>query len=74
VLFDDAAVGAAAIVRSSVLGVGAVVGAGAVLDRVIVGDGAKVGAANELTAGARVWPDVVLPDRAIRFSSDEPPA
>jgi mannose-1-phosphate guanylyltransferase len=35
-----------------------------------VGDRAVIGARNELLAGARVWPDVALPDLAIRFSSD----
>jgi len=36
----------------------------------VVADGAEIGAENELIAGVRVWPDVVLPDRAVRFSSD----
>jgi mannose-1-phosphate guanylyltransferase len=48
------------------------VGAGTVLDGVVVGDGASVGSANELLAGVRVWNDAVLPDGALRFSSDQP--
>jgi mannose-1-phosphate guanylyltransferase len=36
----------------------------------VVGAGARIGAFNELAAGARVWPEVELPDRAIRFSTD----
>ena len=49
-------------------------GARTVLDGVMVGDRAQVGADNELLAGARVWADATLPDRSIRFSSDEPSA
>jgi mannose-1-phosphate guanylyltransferase len=41
-----------------------------VLEDAVVGDRARIGARVELLAGARVWPDVVVPDGAIRFSSD----
>ena len=70
VLFDGASVGAGAVLRRSVLGRGARVGAETVLDGVVVGDGAEVGAGNELLTGVRVWPEVRIPDRAVRFSSD----
>ena len=70
VLFDGAHVGAGAVVRASILGTGSAVGAGAVLDECVIGDRARLGERVELRAGARVWPDVVLPATAIRFSSD----
>jgi mannose-1-phosphate guanylyltransferase len=70
VLFDDVTVGAGSVVRSSALGRGVAVGTGCVLDGVVVGDGAQIGDRNELTPGARVYPDVVLADCAVRFSSD----
>lgn len=70
VLFDGASVAEGAVVERSVLGKGARVGKGAVLRGVVVGDGASVGADCELLDGARVWPDVELPESAIRFSSD----
>jgi mannose-1-phosphate guanylyltransferase len=70
VLFDGARVGAGAVVRRSVLGFGVEVGDGAVLEDAVVGDRARIGARVELLAGARVWPDVVVPDGGIRFSSD----
>jgi mannose-1-phosphate guanylyltransferase len=70
VLFDGATVGPGAVVRRSVLGFGAVVGAGAVLEDVVVGDRSRIGDRVELLGGARVWPDVIVPDGAIRFSSD----
>ncbi|MDT4945071.1 MAG: mannose-phosphate guanylyltransferase [Pseudonocardiales bacterium] len=70
VLFDGASVGAGAVVRRSVLGYGAVVDDGAVLEDAVIGDRAHIGARVELLGGARVWPDVVIPDGAIRFSSD----
>ncbi len=70
VLFDGAVIAAGAVVRNSVVGAGAVVGEGAALDGVVVGDGAVVGPGNELIDGARVWPGVILPETAVRFSSD----
>jgi mannose-1-phosphate guanylyltransferase len=70
VLLPGAEIGEGATVRASVVGAGAVVGAGTVLDDVVVGDRARVGAGVELRFGARVWPDAVLPDGSVRFSSD----
>jgi mannose-1-phosphate guanylyltransferase len=70
VLFDGAVVGEGAVVRDSVVASRARVGDGASLDGVVVGDRADIGAENELTRGARVWCDAVLPARSIRFSSD----
>ncbi len=70
VLGDDCVVHSGAVVVDSVVGIGARVNAGAVLRDVVLGDGAVVGSGNELIAGSRVWPGVVLPEFAIRFSSD----
>ena len=71
VLLDGAVVADGAVVQRSVLGTGARVGTGAVLRDVVIGDGAVIGARCELRDGLRVWPGVVLPDGAVRFSSDE---
>lgn len=70
VLFDGARVGERAQVSNSVLGRDAVVGTGTVLDGVVVGDRASIGAGNELLSGVRIFPDAVLADGAVRFSSD----
>ena len=70
IVMTGARVGAGATILRSVLGRGADVGAGCVLVDAVIGDGARLGAGNELRAGARVWPDVVLGDVAVRFSSD----
>jgi mannose-1-phosphate guanylyltransferase len=70
VLFDGASVGVGAVVRRSVVGFGAALGADAVVADAVIGDRARLGAGVELLGGARVWPDVVMPDGAIRFSSD----
>ena len=70
VLMDRAVVGPGAHVRRSVVGTGAQVGADAVLDDAVIGDRAVVGARCELCNGVRIWPGVVLPDDAIRFSAD----
>jgi len=71
VLLDGAFIGDGAVVRDSVVGAGAFIGARTVLDGVMVGDRAYIGEDNELLAGARVWVDATLPDRSVRFSSDE---
>ncbi|MBB4914259.1 sugar phosphate nucleotidyltransferase [Streptosporangium saharense] len=70
VLGDDCVIRAGASVTDSVVGIGARIEPGAVLRDVVVGDGAVVGPGNELLAGSRVWPGIVLPECAIRFSSD----
>jgi mannose-1-phosphate guanylyltransferase len=70
VLMDRAVIGAGAQVRQSVVGAGAQVGAGAVLEDAVVGDGAVIGARCELRHGMRVWPGVILPESAVRFSAD----
>jgi mannose-1-phosphate guanylyltransferase len=70
VLFDGARIGPGAAVVRSVIGADAVVGEGSVVEDAVIGDRAVLGAGIELRAGARVWPDVHLPDGAIRFSSD----
>jgi mannose-1-phosphate guanylyltransferase len=70
VLFDGARISSGATVRRSIVGFGAQVGAGAVVEDCVIGDRAVVGDRVELRHGARVWPDVVLPPTAIRFSSD----
>ncbi len=70
VLFDGARVAAGAEVTRSVLGRGAVVGEGSVVTDAVLGDRVRLGARNELRAGARVWPGVVLADGAVRFSTD----
>ena len=56
--------------EQSVVGAGARIGDGAMLHDTVVGDRAVVGAHCELRRGMRVWPDVVLPPHAVRFSAD----
>ena len=70
VVFDGARVAAGAVVRRSVIGAGAVVGEGTVVEDAVIGDRARLGRRLELRYGARVWPDSVLADGAVRFSSD----
>jgi mannose-1-phosphate guanylyltransferase len=69
-LFDGAEVGENAIVENSVIGAGARVEAGAVVTDAVIGDRAVVGEQCELRGGIRIWPDVVLPARGVRFSPD----
>jgi mannose-1-phosphate guanylyltransferase len=70
VVLPGARIEAGAHVVRSVVGAAAVVGAGCRLEDVVVGTDARLGARNELLSGARVWPGVVLPDVAVRFSTD----
>ena len=59
-----------AVVEQSIVGVGARIEEGATLRDTVVGDRAVVGAHCELRRGMRVWPDIVLPPHAVRFSPD----
>jgi mannose-1-phosphate guanylyltransferase len=70
VVFDGALIGDGALVRRSVVGFGASIGAGAVVEDSIIGDRAIIGVSVELRFGARIWPDAVLADGSVRFSSD----
>ncbi|GAA1242221.1 NDP-sugar synthase [Pseudonocardia aurantiaca] len=69
-LFDGAVVGENAVVEHAVIGAGARVDEGALVTETVVGDRAVVGAHCELRGGMRIWPDVVLPPHAVRFSPD----
>ena len=69
-VFDQAMIGEGAQVIGSIIGAGANIGDGCVLEGVVVGDGAVIGARNELREGARIWPNVELPQTAIRYSTD----
>jgi mannose-1-phosphate guanylyltransferase len=68
VLLDGASVGVRSTVRGSIVGPGAQIGDHChVDDRVVLGEGVKVGSDNVLTAGARIFPGVQLPEGAIKF-------
>jgi mannose-1-phosphate guanylyltransferase len=69
-LFDGATLAPGAIVRRAVVGRSASIGADSTVVDAVVGDRARIGARVELAAGVRIWPDAVLADGSIRFSSD----
>lgn len=70
VVLDDAVIEDGARLRASIVGRGARVGRATVLDGAVLGDHAVVGAGNELLTGVRVFGGAVVPDGAVRFSSD----
>ena len=70
VLFDGSVVESGAVVERSIIGFGARIGTRALVRDAVIGDRAVVGSRCELLRGARVWPDVQLPDGGIRFSTD----
>ncbi len=68
VLLDGASVGARTLIKHSIVGPRVSIGSHCQLgDGVVIGEGASIGPENVLTAGARIFPDVKLPERAIRF-------
>jgi mannose-1-phosphate guanylyltransferase len=68
VLLDGASVGARTTVSSSIVGPAVEIGDHCHLDGgVVLGEGVKLGRGNVLTAGARIFPGVELPDGAIKF-------
>ena len=68
VLLEGVTVGARSHIKGAIIGPNATIGARCTIDgHVIIGQGVRIGDDNVLTAGARVSPDVELPDGAIRF-------
>lgn len=68
VVLDGAVVGANATVTNAIVGPGAQVGARCRIGKgVVLGEGVVLGAENHLASGARVFPNVSLPDGAIKF-------
>ncbi|MFE0632749.1 sugar phosphate nucleotidyltransferase [Streptomyces sp. NPDC058864] len=60
-----------ATVVDSLIGADAVIGERTVVQGSVIGDGAHIGADNELRHGVRIWCGAVIPDGAVRFSSDQ---
>ena len=68
VLLDGVSVGSFTRIRSSIVGPSAQVGDHCVVERgVVLGEGVRLGSENVLSAGARVFPGVELPEGAIKF-------
>jgi mannose-1-phosphate guanylyltransferase len=68
VLLDGVSVGARTHIKGAIIGPRATIGARCTIDgHVVIGEGVQIGDDNVLTAGARVFPGVSLPDGAIRF-------
>jgi mannose-1-phosphate guanylyltransferase len=68
VVLDGAVVGPHASVTHAIIGPGARVGAHSrISDNAVLGEGVVLGADNQLAAGARLFPNVSLPDGAIKF-------
>jgi mannose-1-phosphate guanylyltransferase len=68
VLLEGVQIGVNTTVRDSILAAGVTVGDHChVQDGVVLGQAVEIGAYNTLAAGARIFPGVQLPDRAIRF-------
>ncbi len=70
VIMAGAIIEKSAQVVNSIVGKNALIGERVTLRDTVIADGAVVGADNELVSGARVWADVVIPERAIRFSPE----
>jgi len=68
VLLDGVSVGAGCVISDAIIGPGVTIGPRCRLeDGVVLGRAVRIGSDNTLTAGVRIFPDVQLPDEAIRF-------
>jgi mannose-1-phosphate guanylyltransferase len=68
VLLNGARIGAHSTVSGSIVGAGVEIGEGChITHGVVLGENVKVGPDNALTAGARIFPGVQLPEGAIKF-------
>ncbi|GAA0982359.1 NDP-sugar synthase [Acrocarpospora macrocephala] len=70
IIADEATIAPGVTIMNSVIGPRASIAQGTILRDTVIGATAIIGPNNELTSGARIWPGVVLPEAAIRFSSD----
>jgi len=70
VVFDGAVIEPGAVVERSIIGFGARIGVRALVRDGVIGDRADIGNRCELLRGARVWPQVSIPEGGIRFSTD----
>lgn len=68
VLLDGVTVGGGCTISDAIIGRGVTIGPRCrIEDGVVLGEGVRIGADNTLAAGVRIFPDVQLPDGAIRF-------
>ena len=68
VLLDGATVGSGTRISGSIVGRDVRIGAGCrIQGRTMLGEGAAIGDGNELRSGIRLFPGVILPDRAVAF-------
>jgi len=68
VLLDGVSVGARSQIRHSIVAPRVTIGSHCQIgEGVVLGEGASIGPENVLTAGARIFPNVELPERAITF-------
>jgi mannose-1-phosphate guanylyltransferase len=69
VVFDGARIEAGARVSRSAIGRDVVVGELCVVRDAVLGDGCRIGGHNELISEIRIWPNVELPERSVRFTA-----
>jgi mannose-1-phosphate guanylyltransferase len=68
VILKGANIGARCTLRDCIIGAGSSIGADTVIaGGSVLGEGVVVGAENVIDRGARIFPSVTLPDRAMRF-------
>jgi mannose-1-phosphate guanylyltransferase len=68
VVHDGVEIGPGCIIRDSIVAAGGRIGANTRIEGgAVLGEGVTIGADNVITAGARIFPSVDLPDGAIRF-------
>ncbi|MGH2843948.1 MAG: sugar phosphate nucleotidyltransferase [Solirubrobacteraceae bacterium] len=68
VLLDGSSVGARTQISGAIIGAGAQIGTHChISDGAMLGEAVRLGARNTLTAGVRIFPEVTLPEGAIRF-------
>jgi mannose-1-phosphate guanylyltransferase len=68
VLLDGVTVGTGCMISDAIIGPGVTIGPRCrIEDGVVLGRAVRIGSGNTLAAGVRIFPDVQLPDEAIRF-------
>jgi mannose-1-phosphate guanylyltransferase len=71
VIFDGVVIDEDVVIENSIISSGVTIGHNTIIRDAVIAENAKIGFGNELINGVRVFPNSVISDTSVRFSSDK---
>lgn len=71
VIFDDVKIGSNVTIENSIISTNVLIEENSVITDTVIGENSRIGAGNELIGGIRVFPNSVIQEASVRFSSDK---